>query len=322
MYEADAEFFDRELASFLPPKVFDAHCHLWHDPSAVIPGPDMPDIAGYDQYRDLIGVIHPDREVAALFIPFPHKDADTVAASRWVSQEIRGKPKCRGLYLVKPTDDPEQVREAVKSLGLCGLKVYHVYSGIANTMEAEIPEYLPERLVKVAHEERWVITLHMVKHRAVADESNRHWIRHYCTRYPDMRLILAHSARGFQPAHNLEGLPHLADLPNLYCDTSANCESIAHESVLRTLGPKRLMYGSDFHVSHFRGRNVAAGDGFVWIYGGDPIWESGHEPLSPPLVGMEHLRALKWACWSAGMGDSDVEDIFWNNAAELFGVES
>ena len=62
--------------------------------------------------------------------------------------------------------------------------------------------------------------------RAVADPSNIHWIRHYCTTYPQIKLILAHSARGFQPAHNLEGLTQLADLDNLYFDTSANTAGV------------------------------------------------------------------------------------------------
>ena len=53
------------------------------------------------------------------------------------------------------------------------------------------------------------ITLHMVKARAVADPSNQHWIRHYCETYPDMQLILAHTARGFNPYHTIEGLAAL-----------------------------------------------------------------------------------------------------------------
>ena len=27
-----------------------------------------------------------------------------------------------------------------------------------------------------------------------------------------------------------------------------------------------------------------------------------------------------WACWSEWLSDSQVEDIFWNNAAELFEI--
>jgi glutamate-1-semialdehyde 2,1-aminomutase len=221
---------------------------------------------------------------------------------------------------VGPQDDPEWVRSEVRRLGLHGLKCYHVNAPVPRTWDADIPDYLPERLVKVADEEGWVITLHMVKSRAVADPGNIRWIRRYCETYPNMKLILAHSARGFQPAHNLEGLPKLTGLDNLYFDTSANCEPIAHEAIIRIIGHKKLMYGSDFTVSHLRGRSVGAADSFLWLYEESPVWGEKHTQIKPVLIGLEHLRSLKWACWSARLSDKEVEDIFWNNAAGLFGI--
>ena len=135
-----------------------------------------------------------------------------------------------------------------------------------------------------------------------------------------MKLILAHSARGFQPTHNLEGLPHLTGLDNLYFDSSVNCEPIAHEAIIRLFGHERFMYGSDYPVSHIRGRSLGAGDTFLWLYDDSPVWEEKHQTIQPMLVGMEHLRSIKWACWSLQLSDSAVEDIFWNNAARLLGV--
>ena len=42
--------------------------------------------------------------------------------------------------------------------------------------------------------------------------------------------------------------------------------------------------------------------------------------IQPVLTGFEHLRSLKWACWSENLSDAQIEDIFWNNATGLFGV--
>jgi hypothetical protein len=50
------------------------------------------------------------------------------------------------------------------------------------------------------------------------------------------------------------------------------------------------------------------------------VWGEKHLAVKPVLIGLEHLRSLKWACWSERLGDREVEDVFWNNAAELFGV--
>jgi len=170
----------------------------------------------------------------------------------------------------------------------------------------------------VAHEEGLVITLHMVKGRALADPGNLHWIRHYCQNYPNMKMILAHSARGLQPGHNLEALPRLKGIDNVYCDCSANCEPIAHAAIIRILGHRKLLYGSDFFVSHMRGRSVAVTDSFLWLYEQTPVWKEKHKTLQPVLIGLEQLRSLKWACWSERLTDGQIEDIFWNNASGLF----
>ena len=319
---ADEEFFAREIDAFLPDRVFDAHTHLWKQsfvPWSIAGGPAD---VGHAEYLQLMQDIHPNREAGALFIPSVQTDGSGsfTPPNEWVAEASAQSDACRHLFFIRPEDDPEWVRQEVKRLGAHGLKCYHTMAPTQPTWEADIPAYLPEQHVRIAHEEKLVITLHMVKARAVADPSNQHWIRHYCEQYPDMRLILAHSARGFQPAHNLEGLAALADLDNLYYDTSANCEPIAHQAIIRLCGHHKLMYGTDLPVSHGRGRSLSAADAFLWLYADSPVWGEKHMAIQPVLTGFEHLRSLKWACWSENLSDAQVEDIFWHNAAELFGV--
>jgi glutamate-1-semialdehyde 2,1-aminomutase len=322
LQDHDRELFERELASFLPQRVFDAHAHLWLPECVDFSIPDVDGPVGYAQYASLIADIHPDRQPGALFLSFatPARVEGRDAMNEWVASQVAEAPHCRGHFFVRPDDDPEWVRDEVRRLGLHGLKCYHTFADCEPTWQAEIPQYLPEPLVRVAHEESWTITLHIVRDRGLADESNQHWIRRYCERYPDMRLILAHSGRGFQPVHNLEGLAQLAGLDNLYFDTSANCEPVAHQAIIRILGHDKLMYGSDLPVSHLRGRHVGVADSFVWLYEETPVWDVAYGPVRPVLIGLEHLRSLKWACWSERLGDSAVEDVFYGNAARVFGL--
>ena len=260
--------------------------------------------------------------MAALFLPsFTIDDAGPFTEqNEWVARSAAGAPDCRGMFFIRPKDDPEWARQEVKRLGLHGFKCYHSMAKTKPTWEAEISQFLPEQVVRVAHEEQWAITLHMVRDRAVSDPDNIRWIRHVCETYPDMRLILAHSARGFQPGHNLEGLPNLTGLDNLYFDTSANCEPIAHQAIIRIIGHDKLMYGTDLPVSHNRGRSVGISDTFLWLDADSPVWKEKHRTIKPLTVGMEHLRSLKWACWSERLSDSQVDDIFWNNAAQLLNL--
>ena len=319
----EREFFASQLDSFLPDRVFDAHTHLWRKEFVEWSVPGGPDDVGYPEHCELMQDLHPGRHTAGLFLPSVALGGDGSfrRQNEWVAQAVAAAPDCRGMFFVRPEDDPEWVRQEVKRLGLHGLKCYHTMAAVKPTWEAEIPDYLPERLVKVAGEEGWAITLHMVKSRAAADPGNIHWIRHYCETYPNMRLILAHSARGFQPAHNLEGLPQLAGLDNLYCDTSVNCEPMAHQAIIRFLGHDKLMYGTDLPVCHGRGRSVGVADTFLWLGEETPVWEEKHQTIRPLAIGLEHLRSIKWACWGERLGDAAVEDIFWNNAARLFGIE-
>ncbi len=133
-----------------------------------------------------------------------------------------------------------------------------------------------------------------------------------------MELILAHAARGFNPYHVIQGLPALQGLPNLWCDMSAVTDVGACEAIIEILGHEHLLYGTDFPISHLRGRCVAVGDGFVWLYEDTLNWQTvSFQPMHPILVGLESLRVLKQAAWHCRLNDNQMEDIFRNNLLRL-----
>jgi glutamate-1-semialdehyde 2,1-aminomutase len=136
-----------------------------------------------------------------------------------------------------------------------------------------------------------------------------------------MRLILAHAARGFNPWHTIEGIHSLEGLHNVWCDTSAVTEAGAFEVIVETLGHDRLMYGTDFHVSHMRGRCVAIGDSFHWLYAEDMQLDEKHTTLKPVLIGLESLRSVILAMHRLKLTDTQIEDIFYGNAAQLLGAD-
>ena len=325
--EEDRRAFAEELEGFVPEQVYDIHAHLyqaewWDEPPAeVAAGPAEITL---EVYREQMAWIMPGREVHGLHFAYPFPagaEEDLSPANEWVSQEIGKDPLARGQFLVRPTDDPEWAREEVRRLGLRGLKPFAYYSGAQDIYQAEVVEYLPEPLVAVANEEGWSITVHLVRSGGVSDASNQHWVRHYCESYPEMQLILDHCARGFNPYHVLKGLPALAGLENLWIDTSSVCHPLAVEAVGRIIGPQRMLYGSDFYVSHIRGTNFPVGDTFLWIDEDTPIGELEYASSAAlPLVGIENLRAVKAAFWCLGLNERQIEDYFWGNAARLLGL--
>lgn len=322
--DADRELWDRELESFVPPRIFDAHAHWYradHFPADAAPGlvKSGPPVAGATAFDECIGQLTPGRSTEGLFFPFPHAQVEVDAANEFLAAELRGRPGSRGQMLITPAQDPEFIRQTVRRCGFVGLKCYHVFSPRRPTFDSFIEEFLPEEQVRIAHEEGLSITLHMVRSRALADPANQATIRRYCERYPQMRLILAHAARGFNVHHTLQGVDALRGLPNVWCDTSAITDSGAIEAIVRTLGHERVLYGSDFPVSHLRGRCVSLGDSFLWISAANTQLDVPYGRIDLALVGHESLRTLKVAALALRLSDAQVEDIFHRSAAALFG---
>jgi glutamate-1-semialdehyde 2,1-aminomutase len=112
----------------------------------------------------------------------------------------------------------------------------------------------------------------------------------------------------------------LRGLDNVWFDTSAVTDCGAIEAIIVTLGHRRVLYGSDFPVSHLRGRCVALGDSFFWISSSNTNLEVPYARLELALVGHESLRVLKIAALATRLNDTQIEDVFCNNAKRLFGL--
>jgi glutamate-1-semialdehyde 2,1-aminomutase len=321
----DQEFFAKELNSFVPDEIFDSHAHLyetshWTSSTFVSKGPP---VVTLDEFKRQMEWITPGRRTTGLFFGAGLSEERYEESNRFVAAEVARDPQSRGQLIVSPKQSADEVRALVKRHQFVGLKVYHTFASSVPTWDAEVKEYLTEEHMRVAHEEGLSITLHMVRARAMADPSNQTQIRAYCERYPNARLILAHAARGFNPHHTIEGIRALAGLRNVWCDSSAVTEAGAFEAIIEALGPDRLMWGSDFPISHFRGRCVAIGDEFLWLYENTLDWDTVavYAKIRPLFVAHESLRALKLAATRLHLSDSQIEAIFHTNAQRLFGLQ-
>jgi len=332
-YEID--LFKRELDSFIPDRIFDAHTHCYKKShfsgkySGILDNliVDTMDISKYKEYmKEII----PKRQIDGLFLGWPKEnedmDVDEKKANEYISEQVSKNPNWRGSMIIRPDMNPEFIREEIKRLKLSGLKCYRGYSKKRPTFNADITDYLPEEQVKIAHEEELAITLHIVKARSLADKVNIEIIARYCKRYPSMRLILAHAARGFNPYHLLEGIKKLKDLNNIWFDTSFVQEPAAFEIIIRNFGHKKLLYGSDFPLILLRGKLTSVGNSFLLFdeniiknqIEATPDAVLGLEEFKPVMVGIESLRAIKLASVNLGLKDNQIEDIFYNNAKDLF----
>lgn len=318
---------DRSLAlklnEFVPDEIFDVHTHPYnplHFPPGEWPFLNEEGILGCDAHREALQRYMPAKKIHGLYFGMPRKTADRKAMNAWVANEVRKNSTSvsRALMVVSPGDDRNMVAEQLRTGLFCGFKVYHCYASRPDTMNASITEYAPEWMWELLHETKGIMLLHIVRDGAIDDSRNQQDIRRLCRTYPDAQLVLAHVARSFNYRNARNGLHTLIDLDNVVIDTSAICETESFSAALKTLGPQRILWGSDFAVSEMRGRCITIGDQFFWLH--PELIQKDYQPPTGnnmTLVGIESLLSLREACEDAGLTSMDIEDIFLHNTLRI-----
>ena len=321
------------LNVFLPDKIFDMHMHIGsHE---VCPGmwannsifAQCGDENTMDSYIRDNGRFFGNRKIRANMIVCPdatmcdpsngHRDAGT----RLLVRELDAHPECVGEIMVSAKDTAEELEAMLIHPRIRGFKCYHVTSGKANSFQCRIGEFLPESAWEVANKCGLCITLHMVRDLALADPENISYICQMAEKYPNAKLILAHAGRGFATWTVMDTVEHLVPYKNIYFDLSAVCESGPFFEIIRKCGHKRVFWGSDYPVSMFRGKCISIGPSFLWLYKEQLEACSSKTAFSAYLVGIENLLAVREACRMLDLTKQQVEDIFYNNAMELFGLK-
>jgi glutamate-1-semialdehyde 2,1-aminomutase len=317
----------REIAARLPDRLFDAHVHVY-DQSHVSPSAEFirigPATASVDVWRRWVGKqMGTSRLEHALVLPMPSKGGDLGAANRFVLEQVGRRKKLRALMLAGPDTSRSEIAALLETHPqIVGLKVYHLLAKRRDTFQCTPSEYIPNWLWQLADARGLLILLHLVRDGALADRSNRDYIRRFCERYPRAQLVLAHAARGFHAPNTVKAIRDLLGLANVWFDASGICEAEALAAILTEFGPRRLLWGSDFPVCQQRGRCVTIGTGFAWVTTDQVKWNEKAFFGKPVLVGLEAVRALLEAADRLGLDSIDLEDIFHDNAARLTGLVS
>ncbi len=304
------------LDDFLPQKLFDSHMHISHTPNV-----SSREQATFNYYFDDMRPLIGERELRANAIIFPEvllKDpAERAASVEFLASQLDLFKGNVGEINIFPSDTVDDIKKQLIHPDIRGLKCYHIYAECEKTFDSDIGEYLPESAWELANEKKMFITLHMVKDKALADENNLNYIKSMAKKYPDAVLILAHAARAFAPWTAFGTVDELKNLENVWYDFSGICESPAMTYILKKIGIKRCMWGTDHPVSMLAGKAVAIGDTFYWISQRDLQNFQSKTTLHSWHVGTEGLMATREACILSDASRSDIEDLFYNNANRL-----
>lgn len=314
----DRELLHEAIDGFVPGRVIDFHAHVY-DPRFYAPGSLGPEqaeqVADFATIAACVQALLPGRTLeGSLVFPYPALGNDRPGLNAWMFSDLAGATHraAAGLALVAPGDDQEVCGEWLAQKRCAGLKPYFIYGRTEAADQSAVEDYAPEWMWRLCDRHGGILMLHLARDAAVSDPVNREALLRLSARYPDCRVILAHCARAFNH-RTARGLPALASRPNIHVDTSAITEPEAMKIALASLGPGRVLYGSDYPESHVRGRCVTAGNSAQWIYA-----DTMNNPAMT-LVGIESLRSLREAAEQLRLGSADIERIFSGNARALLG---
>ncbi len=303
---------------FVPQELFDLHAHLVlpaHFPSLGLPAfLSSDDVLGAQSYEAAMGDFFGDRKWQGLFFGFPAKGNDLGGINQWMHDEVKSLSNgSEALLLCSPDSDQSAAVRQLEERRFSGIKPYHVYAPLAATEQAPIEDFAPEWMWEACHATKSVLMLHIMKDGGISDSENQSAIRRLLTKYPDCNLVLAHIARSFNYRCARGHLRWLDEFANVWLDTSAITETETFRIALQELGVSRMCYGSDFPISHIRGKSVTVSGPPRWYYG----YETEYSPNGMPLVGVESLRCLREACGDAALGTEDLRCLFETNASRV-----
>lgn len=328
----DSRVYEEELAPWLPDRILDCHVHISLAENC---GPISPErlkeqwaieagiFQSWSQLMDRYSALFPLQQVDSLVFGGVLREQDTERENDYIQCGMRnaecGTGDVRGLSVTRPQWPAERIAEAL-SQGFLGIKPYPDLA----PQGAEAPsifDFVPHDHLTVLNNLRGVMMLHLPRRGRLAEPDNIAELKELRQRYPWIRLIVAHIGRAYCLPTAKKGLPHFADDPGVYFDTAANLNSDVFRYALDTVGPDRILFGSDLPVTMMRGVREHVGETYINYTDGDYSWninrKSPEEEASYTFFLYEELRALIKAVQAAGMGKPEFDKIMYSNAAAL-----
>lgn len=334
--DVDRRVYNEYLVDWLPDKIFDIHTHLSlkaspRPASVQTRYPKWPRrVTEQNPVEDLLStyeLMFPHQEVTPLVFGSPGRGRGVEQSNSYVSQAAE-RCKLPGLLLSRPEWAAEELERRVTEGGFLGLKPYLNYAPAHIASEdITIFDFLPRHHLEVANARGWIVMLHIPRPARLRDPTNLEQMLEIEHKYPDVRLIIAHIGRAYCAEDIGNAFEVLQDTKNMLFDFSANTNSQAMEQLLRTVGARRVLFGSDMPILRMRMRRICE-EGFYinlvppGLYG-DLTGEPHMREVSPEegekltFFMYEELLAFQRAAAAAQLSSADLQDVFYNNAAYL-----
>jgi predicted TIM-barrel fold metal-dependent hydrolase len=308
---------------FLPKKIFDTHVHMYiGDAAPAFYGPNgnffREKVVPEDYWEDLKMILPGVEDFRLNMMPMVDRVFNDLPlgmrdkANKYVADLAQKDPRHVASAYVMYHDDVDKIREMASSPGVRGLKCYYFTPRDKVDPNAAISDFLPEAAWIVASEKKIPIILHLMRPSGLSDPENFAYIMDMTAKYPDAPLVLAHCARGFVSWTAVEQIRKIVNRDNVWFDLAAVCEvGPMMASIMQNAG-KRVMWGTDWPICLHRGRAVSMGMSQEWFA------ETVNKKTGYALLVAESLHAFHQTASLMNLDQTQIDDIFYNNAVTLF----
>ena len=330
--EYDRQFYAERIEPWLPPALWDCHVHLYKREFDHTPAEKKTDwmyrVADEDTEEQLLDVYQscfPSREVKATVFGMPAPDVDIPASNAYVA-EVAARQGWEKLALVHPDMDRAQLETACA--GFSGIKVYLSFARACIPRgEIRIYDFLTREMLEYCDENALVVMLHIPRSARLRDPVNLWQMLEIEQKYPRLKLIIAHVGRAYCAQDVGDAFDLLRDTRRMRFDISANTSEEAFSALLEAIPPQRVLFGTDLPILAMRAGRVTE-DGVYYnivpkgLYGditGLPNMREcpAHEPKT--LLMYEGMAAFLKVCRQKNLPQSDIDAVFYGNAAALWG---
>jgi hypothetical protein len=335
--DVDKRYYQEHLEGFLPEKMIDIHTHIYkkeitgtgivHDKRLVSWTSLVAEDNPIDELMESYRLLFPGKKVTPCIFPWVEPVEKIDELNRY-TQACAASHNLPALLLAHPHWPAEKLEQELTEGRYLGIKVYLSFAPpYIPGDEVRIFDFLLPHQLAVLDKLGLVVMLHIPRSGRLKDPVNLAQILEIEQKYPNLKLILAHVGRAYCREDVGNAFEILGKTERLVFDFCANTNAWVFARALESLGPERLLFGSDLPITRMRMRRICEGGTYInliprGLYGdvsGDKNMRElqGEDANALSFFLYEEIRAMKDAVEELGLGKSDVESLFYNNAKRI-----
>lgn len=328
-----------KLDAFLPPHLIDVHTHVYRaadQPKSQGSGRERlvtwpARVATENPVKDLIEtyrLLFPGRRVTPMMFGMVlshNSNAARDAAYVASCARAHGFP---ALIFAMPTWTATDFEQRIIKGGFLGVKCYlSLAPPYIPTSEIRIFDFLPHYQLEVLNRHGWIAMLHIPRDARLKDPVNLAQMLEIESRYPNLKLIIAHVGRAYCPEDVGAAFKVLKATKRMFFDFSANTNAGVFRQLIETVGPKRILFGSDLPITRMRMRRICEKGNYVnlvprGLYGdvsGDSHMRAVGKTEAARMTFFlyEEIAAFRRAAADTGLTPRDIRLVFHDNAAAM-----